>query len=158
MNFYFPQHALLPHVILRRAGGEVAESIRKTPEMIWILQLRASPPCRMTWLSAAAGWWSVGMNRMTQPSTFLRVTFSSERGFPISFWKSGFCNFVQNDMRMKVENWINGFCNSMQNAHAGEVRYWKKNPVQSPWGEGNKSLIESMFTETLDRLYMQNDI
>ena len=29
MNFYFPRHVLLPHVIPRKADGEVAESIRK---------------------------------------------------------------------------------------------------------------------------------
>ena len=33
MNFYFPQHVLLPHVILRKADGEVAESMRQNPRI-----------------------------------------------------------------------------------------------------------------------------
>ena len=90
--------------------------------------------------------------------TLLTGTFSHGRKFSFTFWNSGFCNFMQNDLRMKGDNWINGSWNFVQNAHEGEVRFWKKNPVDSPWGEEHQSLIESMFTATLDRLCMQNDI
>jgi len=32
-GFFFPQHVLLPHVILRKADGEVAESMRQNPRI-----------------------------------------------------------------------------------------------------------------------------
>ena len=33
MNLFFAQHVLLPYVILRKADGEVAESMRKNPRI-----------------------------------------------------------------------------------------------------------------------------
>ena len=33
MNLFFPHHALQPHVILRGAGGAVAEFMRKNPRI-----------------------------------------------------------------------------------------------------------------------------
>ena len=133
MNFHFRRHAFHP-VILRGAKGEVTESMRKTPELIWILQLRASPPCRMTWSSAAAGWWSVGMNTMTQPSTSLRGTFSHGRKFSFTFWKSGFCNFVQNDCGWR------GIIESMDSA----------TPWKMTWGWG-EILREKSSSFSLER-------